>query len=320
RHRRVDVDVWPGTIALRQLALVECLVHDLAQGVDPALLGRPAVVLPEPLGKRIDRSLEGSAGLRIHDPAEVVHAIHLADVEEALLVVLFRVALEPIRIHRIASVGGEPAQVFDGVLAGEADPLLLVEAGGLLAQLVSQMTDHRGRLVADLAPGEGTSNHRHRLQLLADTNPVEGRWHRHSAGLADPGGGGDVAAAEVLARFLRLPHLGSELALEDIDHLTQALGVDALLASLKLAHRGLQLREGSNPYPYHEKNCTKQMFGVNTLAGKSHLKAKKKPDPTRRSAPTSPKNRGGNEPHSQPALGLQAPPEPPSSRPVPRAP
>src|SRR3989442_7952836 len=48
-------------------------------------LGGPAVVLPEPLGKRVDRSLEGSARLRIHDPAEVVHAIHLADVEEALL-------------------------------------------------------------------------------------------------------------------------------------------------------------------------------------------------------------------------------------------
>src|SRR5437899_9999638 len=105
------------------------------------------------------------------------------------------------------------------------------------------MTDHRGRLVADLAPGESTSNHRHRLQLLADTNPVEGRGNRHPAGLADPGSGGDMAAAEVLAGFLRFPRLDSELALEHVDDLTQTPGAYALLASLKLAHRGLQFGE-----------------------------------------------------------------------------
>src|SRR2546428_5845261 len=105
------------------------------------------------------------------------------------------------------------------------------------------MADHRGRLVADLATGESGSNHRHRLQLLADTNPVEGRGNRHPAGLADPGRSRDVAAAEVLACLLRLPRLDRELALEGVDDLTQTLGVDALLASLKLAHRGLQFGE-----------------------------------------------------------------------------
>ena len=45
------------------------------------------------------------------------------------------------------------------------------------------------------------------------------------------------------ARFLRPTHLGSELALEGVDDLTQTLGVDALLASLKLAHRDLQFGE-----------------------------------------------------------------------------
>src|SRR5207245_3087904 len=123
---------------------------------------------------------------------------------------------------------GDPAQVVDGVLAGEADPLLLVEAGGLLAQLVAQMTDHRGRLVADLAPGEGTSNHRHPLQLLAHTDPVEGRWNRHPAGLADPGSGRDVAADEVLASLLRFTRLGSELALQDVDHLNPTPGGAAI--------------------------------------------------------------------------------------------
>src|SRR5438309_2694914 len=130
-------DGWPRTIALRQLALVQSLVHDLAQGVDPALLGRPAVFLPEPLGERVDRSLESGAGLGIHDPTEVVHAVHLADVEEALLVVLFRVALEPIRIQRVAHVIGDPAQVLDGMLASQTEPLPLIEARHLIAQLVA---------------------------------------------------------------------------------------------------------------------------------------------------------------------------------------
>jgi len=38
-------DVRPNSVALRQLALVHCVVDDLGQGVDPALLWRPAVVL-----------------------------------------------------------------------------------------------------------------------------------------------------------------------------------------------------------------------------------------------------------------------------------
>jgi len=68
------------------------------------------------------------------------------------------------------------------------------------------MADHGRRLVADLAPGEGTSNHRHRLQLLADTNPVEGRGNRHPAGLADPGSGGDVAGDQMVTALLASAH------------------------------------------------------------------------------------------------------------------
>src|SRR5438128_5914564 len=148
------------------------------------------------------------------------------------------------------------------------------------------MTDHRGRLVADLAPGEGTSNHRHRLQLLADTNAVEGRWNRHPAGLADPGGSRDVAAAEVLTRLLGGSSLGSELPLQGVDDLTQALGVYALLASLKLAHRGLQFREGIE-LVWHKRIIPNICLELNILTREIDLKKKDWPHPAL--APTSPK-------------------------------
>src|SRR4029077_12536880 len=133
------------------------------------------------------------------------------------------------------------------MLASQPDPLLLVEVLGPSAELVAQMTDHRGRLVADLATGEGLSNHWHRLQLLADTDPVEGRGNRHPAGLTEPGSGRDVTADAVVARLLRLPSLDRELALERIDHTAQVFGVNtAFVAGLKLAHSRLQFGEWSD--------------------------------------------------------------------------
>jgi hypothetical protein len=98
----------------------------------------------------VDRALEGGAAFGIDHPAQVVHPIHLADVEEALFVALLGVPLEPVRIQPVARVRREPAQVLDRILAGKADPLLFVQAVALLTQLVSEVADHRRRLVTDL--------------------------------------------------------------------------------------------------------------------------------------------------------------------------
>jgi hypothetical protein len=70
-----------------------------------------------------------------------------------------------------------------------------------------------------------------------------------------------VAAVEVLARFLRFTRLGSKLALEHVDHLTQTAGVDALLASLKLAHRGLQFGERIE-LVQHAKSISNRCLGL----------------------------------------------------------
>src|SRR5216683_534081 len=96
--------------------------------------------------------------------------------EEALVVALLGVAFEPLRIYRIAKVIGDPVQVLDRVLAGKAEPLLLVKELALLAQLVALVADHRRRLVADLTLGKRFSNHGQRLQLLPDAEPIVGGW------------------------------------------------------------------------------------------------------------------------------------------------
>src|SRR5713101_5601856 len=234
---RGDGDVRADPMALGQLALVHGLVDDLGQGVGPALLGRPPVVLAETLGEPVDSGLERGAGFPVEDPAEVVLAVHLADMEEALFVVLLDLAFESLGVDRIAKVIGDPVQVLDRVLAGKAEPLLFVQTLALLAQVLALVADHRRRLVADLAAREGFGDHGQGLQLLADTEPIFRSRDRHAAGARDPGSGRDVAANQVIAGSLRLAGLKRELTLELINDGTKLFEIYALVASPKLTHR-----------------------------------------------------------------------------------
>jgi len=113
-------------------------------------------------------------------------------------------------INRMKELGlfGVPVPTeYGGAGLGRVGYCIVVEELGRAAVLlIAELADHRGRLIADLAPGEGTSNHRHRLQLLADTNPVESRGNRHAAGLADPGGGRDVAGDQMVTALLASAH------------------------------------------------------------------------------------------------------------------
>src|SRR5260370_12032010 len=159
------------------------------------------------------------------------------------------------------------------MLAGKADPLHFVQAIALLTQLVSEVADHRRRLVTDLASGECFRNHGQRFQLLADTKPVGRRRHRHAADAADPGSGADVSAYEVIAGSLDLANLASELHFKRVDAGPQAFGVyPALIPSLKLADRRQQFREGCDPFPSHDPRVPNICLGVNTLTQKKHFK------------------------------------------------
>ena len=106
------------------------------------------------------------------------------------------------------------------------------------------------RLEADLARAECGRHLGQRFQLLADTEPVGCRGHRHAASPADPGGGRDVAVDQVSTGLLNGTSLAGELTLERVDDTPKLLGIyPALLPSLKLANRRLEFGEGCAPTP-----------------------------------------------------------------------
>src|SRR5216684_4088305 len=160
------------------------------------------------------------------------------------------------------------------MLASKADPLLFIKALALLTQLVSEVADHRRRLITDLASGECIRDHGQGLQLLADTKPIGRRRYRHAADAADPGRRGDVPADEVITPMLDSPRHGRELEFESVDESAQALGVVVarLMHAMEIADRLFQFREGCDPYPYHDVRVPNICLGVNTLTPKIQLK------------------------------------------------
>src|SRR5260370_20511804 len=74
----------------------------------------------------------------------------------------------------------------------------------------------------------------------------------NAADLAEQGGSADVAGDPVIPRSLPLQRLSCEFVFESIDADAQAFQVyTAIVASLKLANRRQQPREGCAPFPQH---------------------------------------------------------------------
>src|ERR1700736_196932 len=147
---------------------------------------------------------------------------------------------ETIGIGDMPGDAAEQTQVEDRMPLSKVEHLLLDEEVSLVAELLAQVAEDRGGLVADLTGAERGSDPGQRLQLGADTEPVGSRGHRHAAGAADPGGGGDVATDEVLAPLLDAPHHGRELELQGVHKCAQTLGVVVTridFTSLKLPNR-----------------------------------------------------------------------------------
>src|SRR5207247_10535653 len=84
---------------------------------------------------------------------------------------------------------GQVAQVFQGKALRVSDPVLLIDVLPLLADLLAEMTDHRGRLVADLARAQSLSHPGQVAQLLADTEPVRGGGLGHLTLCCHPAAG-----------------------------------------------------------------------------------------------------------------------------------
>ena len=147
----VDVDVGPDPVAPGQRALVEGVVDDLDQGVGPALLGGADVVLTQGFVEAVDGRPQRRRTLGIQKGVQLVHATQLAQVQVAPLVVLFVVFLKALGVPDLARSVGQVAEVFDREAPGVVDPVLLVDVLALLAHLLAEVADDRGRLVADLA-------------------------------------------------------------------------------------------------------------------------------------------------------------------------
>src|SRR5205823_10173081 len=150
--RRLDADVRARAVALGQAALVHRVVRDLDQRVRPALPGRPHIVGAKRPGQRLDGRLERGASRRIEPGVEPVHpARGLAEVERAQLEALFAVALEAFAVPLHAGFMSQVAQLFDREAPGNSDPVFLLDVLTLLAHLVAEVADDRGRLETDLA-------------------------------------------------------------------------------------------------------------------------------------------------------------------------
>src|SRR5437667_4626974 len=108
-------------------------------------------------------------------------------------------------------------------------------------QLLAQVAERRGGLVADGAAGEGGRGLGQGAELPADIQPIGGCLAREATGASCPRGGGQP-------RQLMLPALATsiedaaELALEAVDGGAQPLGVDLVIVRLEveIADRALE--------------------------------------------------------------------------------
>ena len=145
------------------------------------------------------------------------HAARLADLEEAVLPILFDPVIEAFGIDHVAGVIGQPGNLFDRRPLRLFDPPLRVDVlAQVFAQLLAELADDRRGLVADRAGAEGLGHRRHRLQLLAHGEAVAGRGAGEPAGAGHPGARA-LAGEQMVAALLRRCHDPAELALEPVD-------------------------------------------------------------------------------------------------------
>ena len=223
------------------------MLGHLDQGIRPALLGRASVIRAQGVGQGLDGRLERRPADRIQPGVEPVHAAGgFADVQRAQLVVLFALALEAFAVPADAGFIAQVAQVLEGELLGVSDPVLLIDVLPLLADLLAEMTDHRRRLVADLARTESLGDPGQVAQLLADTEPVCGGGLGHLALHRHPGAGA-LPGDQMIASFPGGTNDPAELALQAVDGGAQASGIDEIVVGLaiEIGNRRLERPEFS---------------------------------------------------------------------------
>ncbi len=151
------------------------MLNQFDDGVVHALGMDALVFRTSPLGQGVERRLQRRSAFGVEDAVDRKHAIrHQADVEAAAQIVLLRLTEEAVRVGGMPRHSAEHAEVKDREPARVVEHLLFVEEISLLAELVAQVAEDRGRLIADLPRAQSGGDLRHRLQLFADAEPVGG--------------------------------------------------------------------------------------------------------------------------------------------------
>ena len=180
------------------------MVEQLGQGVGHALALVAGVPGPPPAGEGVERGPEGGRGDRVEHAVDRVHAVeHGADLEPAPLEVLFGVGVETVGVGDMPGVAAADVEVLDRKGVGEADHLRLIGRLPPLTQLLAQVAERRGGLVADGAAGEGGRGLGQGAELPADTQPIGGCLAREATGASCPGGG--AQASEPMVATLPAP-------------------------------------------------------------------------------------------------------------------
>ena len=152
------------------------------------------------------------------------------------------------------------------MVASVLEHLVLDEELALFTELVAQVAEQRGGLVADLAAAQRLRDLGQRLELLADAETVGHRGRRHAAEAAQPADHRLVAGGVVVTRQLAGAGVRRRLAFERVNALPQTLGIyPAISATLKRADRFLEFGEGISLGLQHERSIPNIRSEVNTL-------------------------------------------------------
>src|SRR5213593_324950 len=201
--------------------------------------------VPRGFGERLDSCLERRATNRIQPGVEPVHAARgLTEVQRAQLEVLFSLSLEALAVPADAGFIGQVAQVFQGKALGVTDPVLLIDVLPFLPDLLAEVTDHRRRLVADLAGAQRLSDPGQVAQLLAHAESIRRRGLGHLALRRHPGASA-LPGKKMIATRPGRRHDAAELALQPVDGGAQAARVDEIVVgfAIEIGDRGLERPE-----------------------------------------------------------------------------
>src|ERR1700737_812055 len=133
----------------------------------------PVIFWSAALRQRLQRFAQRRTANWVQHSVDGVHPVrHQADVQPALREVGLGLVEEAVRIGNMPGDAAELLQISNRMPARLVQHLVLVEKVLLVSELVSQVAQERGGLVADLTPAQGEGDLGQRFQLPADAKAI----------------------------------------------------------------------------------------------------------------------------------------------------